>query len=311
MKYLLMVGHGQFPPGLHDALTMFASDTPDLMYCNLENGMDTDKYVENLKKKLEVIDPQKDEIIILSDLPGGSPLTNVIAVLGEMEMLEHCVIYTGMNLPLAINVVMTKDSTTLDKLDELVLADTQAKRFVLDPSATKETVFAGQDVVSMAISFIRIDDRIIHGQTVTRWANEYPCTGLIGVNDAAAGNKLLVSAFKGASSKKTFVWNKEHFKKNADKVLTSKDQYFLITKNSVDMAELLVDFKFATPIKKVIVGPCPDRPGAVKLGNNQSITQDEAEAFERMYQAGFEIEFALVKEASIGTWEKFRGKFGY
>ena len=41
----------------------------------------------------------------------------------------------------------------------------------------------------MAISFIRIDDRIIHGQTVTRWANEYPCTGLIGVNDAAAGNK--------------------------------------------------------------------------------------------------------------------------
>lgn len=29
MKYLLMVGHGQFPPGLHNALTMFASDTPD------------------------------------------------------------------------------------------------------------------------------------------------------------------------------------------------------------------------------------------------------------------------------------------
>ena len=46
MKYLLMVGHGQFPPGLHNALTMFASDTPDLLYCNLENGMDTDKYVE-------------------------------------------------------------------------------------------------------------------------------------------------------------------------------------------------------------------------------------------------------------------------
>ena len=131
--------HGwTFPPGLHNALTMFASDTPDLMYCNLENGMDTDKYVENLKKKLEVIDPQKDEIIILSDLPGGSPLTNVIAVLGEMEMLEHCVIYTGMNLPLAINVVMTKDSTTLDKLDELVLADTQAKRFVLETDEDDE-----------------------------------------------------------------------------------------------------------------------------------------------------------------------------
>ncbi len=163
----------------------------------------------------------------------------------------------------------------------------------------------------MAISFIRIDDRIIHGQTVTRWANEYPCTGLIGVNDAAANNKLLVSAFKGASDKKTFIWTKEHFKEKSDKVLASADKYFLITKNPVDMAELLADFGFESTVKKFIVGPCPDRPGAVKLGNNQSITQEEAEALERLKEAGYEIEFALVKEASIGTWDKFRGKFGF
>ncbi len=28
----------------------------------------------------------------------------------------------------------------------------------------------------MAISFIRVDDRMIHGQTCTRWALEYPVT---------------------------------------------------------------------------------------------------------------------------------------
>ena len=28
------------------------------------------------------------------------------------------------------------------------------------------------------ISFVRVDDRMIHGQTVTRWSLEYPCTGL-------------------------------------------------------------------------------------------------------------------------------------
>ena len=38
----------------------------------------------------------------------------------------------------------------------------------------------------MAVSFVRIDDRMIHGQTVTRWAVEYPCDGIIAVNDAAA-----------------------------------------------------------------------------------------------------------------------------
>ena len=28
-------------------------------------------------------------------------------------------------------------------------------------------------------------------------------------------------------------------------------------------------------------------------------------------KAGYEIEFALIKEASIGTWDKFRGQFGF
>ena len=29
----------------------------------------------------------------------------------------------------------------------------------------------------MSVSFIRIDDRMIHGQTCTRWAREYPSDG--------------------------------------------------------------------------------------------------------------------------------------
>ena len=66
------------------------------------------------------------------------------------------------------------------------------------------------------ISFVRIDDRMIHGQTCTRWAVEYPCDGLIAVNDAAAGNAVLKSAYKSAApDKKTFVWTMEHFKEKA------------------------------------------------------------------------------------------------
>lgn len=59
----------------------------------------------------------------------------------------------------------------------------------------------------------------------------------------------------------------------------------------------MVDDGFVpSDVKKVIVGPCNDRPGATKLGNNQSITQEEAEALEAIYQAGYEIEFALIKK---------------
>ena len=164
----------------------------------------------------------------------------------------------------------------------------------------------------MAISFIRVDDRMIHGQTVTRWSLEYPCTGLIAVNDAAAKNPVLKQAYKSASDKKTFVWGVDEFIAKSAKVIASKDQYFLITKNPIDMKKILVDKGFDPQgVKTVIIGPCNDRPGTTKLGNNQSITNEEAAALEAIMQKGYEIEFALVKETAIGNWKKFRGQFGY
>lgn len=161
------------------------------------------------------------------------------------------------------------------------------------------------------ISFIRIDDRIIHGQTCTRWSLEYPCTGLIAVNDKAASNSVLKAAYKNASDKKTFVWTIEDWQKKKAKVLASQDQYFLIAKNPVDMAKILLDQPFDPGLKEIIVGPCNDRPGTIKLGNNQSINQEEADALEKLMKAGYNIEFALVKETAIGNWIKFRGQFGY
>lgn len=151
------------------------------------------------------------------------------------------------------------------------------------------------------ITFMRVDDRIIHGQIITRWSKEYPCDGIIAVNDKAATTPVLAQSFKASTDKKVFVWTKEHFKEVQDKVLNSPKRYFLITKNPVDMKEILVDMDFKpSDVKKLIIGPCNDRPGATKLGQNQSITQEEADALEAIYKKGYDVEFALLKETSIG-----------
>lgn len=50
----------------------------------------------------------------------------------------------------------------------------------------------------MAISFMRIDDRIIHGQVVTRWMSERDCDGVVAVDDAAASNPVLSKVLKTA-----------------------------------------------------------------------------------------------------------------
>ena len=149
----------------------------------------------------------------------------------------------------------------------------------------------------MSISFIRVDDRRIHGQTCTRWALEYPCDGLIAVNDKAATTPVLKAAYKNASDKKTFVWTLDEWRAKCGKVLASKDRYFLITKDPITMKSILVDDGFDPgEVKTVIIGPCNDRPGATKLGNNQAITQPEADALEAIMQKGYEVEFALIKE---------------
>lgn len=163
----------------------------------------------------------------------------------------------------------------------------------------------------MSVSFIRIDDRMIHGQTCTRWSREYACDGLVAVNDKAATNPVLKSAYKSASGKKTFIWTMEAWEKKCQKVLESDDSYFLITKNPLDMKKILVDQGYKCGIDTVIVGPCNDREGTTKLGNNQSITQEEADAFEAIAQAGYKIKFALLPDVSIGTWDDFKSKFGY
>mgnify|MGYP005950678369 FL=1 len=43
----------------------------------------------------------------------------------------------------------------------------------------------------MAITFLRIDDRVIHGQITTRWIRECPCDGIVAVNDSIAEDPIL------------------------------------------------------------------------------------------------------------------------
>lgn len=88
----------------------------------------------------------------------------------------------------------------------------------------------------MSISFVRIDDRMIHGLITLRWTKEMPCDGIIAVNDKAASNPILKEAYKAAAQdKKTFIWTMAHFFDVKDKVLASKSKYFLITKSPLDM----------------------------------------------------------------------------
>lgn len=158
----------------------------------------------------------------------------------------------------------------------------------------------------MTISFIRIDDRIIHGQVVTRWSMEYPCDGILTVNDAAAESEIMRAALKSASEKKVFVYSLAQFLEKADQAIKSEKNYFLITKDPETMALLLVKNNISPNTKNINVGPQSARPGTFNVNMNADITPEDIKAFEQLHQHGYNIDFRLVPDSKSVLWSKVR-----
>lgn len=160
----------------------------------------------------------------------------------------------------------------------------------------------------MTISFVRVDDRIIHGQVVTRWAMEKACDGIIAVNDKAATDPILKTALKSASTKKTLIFTYEEFLTKMEQAVNSEKQYFVITKDPITMAKLLVDENLEIKTKTVNIGPQSARPGTVNINNNADITSEEIKAYEKLAQHGYAIEFRLVPDGKSVLWSDARTK---
>ena len=123
MKYIMLVSHGTLAPGLHSALSMIAGENrKDIISTSLENGMGADVYMENVRKCISGI-TKEDEILLLGDLIGGSPLTNASNVIAEAGLLPNTVIIGGMNLPLALNTALMKDALGMEEMAAALLPE--------------------------------------------------------------------------------------------------------------------------------------------------------------------------------------------
>lgn len=108
MKYLILVSHGTFAPGLHSVLNMLMGPRNDVLSYSMEDGTGADAFVDGLKQVLAPITAH-DEVILLGDIIGGSPLTNTLNVLTEKGVLSNTTAFSGANLPMAIAALMAID----------------------------------------------------------------------------------------------------------------------------------------------------------------------------------------------------------
>lgn len=133
MRYLILVSHGTFAPGLHNALGMMAgSDREDIRSTSLLDGMDVDTFRANFAELVGDITAE-DELVLTADIIGGSPLTTALDVLTEKGLLAHTLAIGGMNLPRVLTAAFADADTPLDELEAELTGEAkdQIKRFAL------------------------------------------------------------------------------------------------------------------------------------------------------------------------------------
>ena len=121
MRYLLLVSHGTFAPGMHSVLRMLMGDRPDVLSASLEDGMGADDFVARVNEALAPVTAD-DEVIVLGDIIGG----NTLNVLAERGMLARTTALGGMNLPMAMTALMGLETADTAGLVKQMLDEAQA-----------------------------------------------------------------------------------------------------------------------------------------------------------------------------------------
>ena len=124
---LVITGHGLFAEGMHSSAKMIAGENDHIKYVCFEDGMGLEELAEKLNAAYNELS-DCDGIVVLSDLPGGSPFnTAVQCSMGHPD--KKIVVLSGTNLP-------------------MIIAGSTMAGFETDPQAlADELMFEGKDNV--------------------------------------------------------------------------------------------------------------------------------------------------------------------
>ena len=94
--------------------------------------MIADEFAEKFSNAISKITVD-DEIILLGDIVGGSPLTNAIEQVSNKGLIGKTMIFGGMNLAMALTATLMKDGVDTDMLKDSLINEAKdaVKEFVM------------------------------------------------------------------------------------------------------------------------------------------------------------------------------------
>ena len=112
-----------FANGMHDAVKMLSGNESDeIRSIGLLRDMGADEFAVEFRKILPEMVPDYD-LILVADIVGGSPLSTAANVIAEEGLLGKTLMIGGMNLPLVLTGVLSKDDMSFDEIRTEILGD--------------------------------------------------------------------------------------------------------------------------------------------------------------------------------------------
>ena len=117
---IVVTGHGLFAEGMHSSAVMIAGENENIKYVCFKEGMGLEELADALNAAYNEL-AACDGIVVLSDLPGGSPFKTAVEV-SMNHPDKQIVVLAGTNLPMIItaSTMLSFESDAQALADELL-----------------------------------------------------------------------------------------------------------------------------------------------------------------------------------------------
>lgn len=311
---MILSTHGSASEQLLKTTEMIVGIQKNITWINLLPGENAETLIEKYSKYLSTL-RANTSVLFLVDMWGGSPFNAANRIIAQKENYD---IITGINIPILIELCISREEThSLKELVQIALKCGQESIKSVKYSLTKNnnniitnktrlkkidtvvnpTCFSSNDTIKkehhMTISVIRIDDRLIHGQVVTRWAKEYKIQRIIIVNDEISKDISRTILIKQATppgitvhivsiDKALRVYNNPKY---------AKEKVIMLFTNPSDIVQLVNQ---GIPITSINIGGMAFRSGKKQISNTVSVDKTDIIAFKKLNQCGIKLEIRTV-----------------
>lgn len=316
---LVVATHGQLCTGFQDALSMLLGEIESIDYVSLDN-----RGVDDFRMRLEKCADTGQPTLILTDLIGGTPYNESYAL--SLAMPELVRVVTGINFPMLIEVASALDDS--HSLKELARLAVTAGREGVDsdysstlppsPQAKVELRHDDSQIIgeagnrkesNMSIVLARVDDRVIHGQTTTRWMAVRPADSILVISDKIAADQLRCKVLKAAAGKlKLGIYTLAQGPAALEKARASEKKFFVISDSISNFAALKdagADFGQVLNIGNLN----GTRDGTKNLGDTVMLNDEYVTALDSLAGSGVNIQFQLLPDRDIRTWPAMKAKY--